>query len=708
MIVVPEPIPLDQPPGNAEALREVVQDVARAAFHLTVLSGELAGRAASAPHWVGDDAAAATTQVAATATLARSSKDAVLTAMHRLSAHCDRLEEARRQVAALQREQDDDFRAAWARLGRFDDPRETMTNEASEWVAAVEELRATEASRRRRHATVLEEVADDGAATARVLAGCCAAVGGRGARGDESRVVAYLAARLPGWGDAELATRGREFADDLIGRSMRPEERQALAERALPLAQEPAFATAVVGALGVEGIELLLVALGANQFGSSPAVPRVLAAALGAAVPGAEARDPVRTVLAHVYVGSEEHLGDGDLAAAGMAALLVAARPGSRGGVRLDTVAVWGRQLLRREAAQGVFAGAGAVPADWAPDTFDPAALVVDVLADGGDRRAAAALLADEESWGVLLTRRWPDDGASLAAVVTLAGAETGHAGAATVVTGLAALAGGLDDGDSTDRTVNDGTAARIALPLATGLTVHTEVLIDSLSAAADGTVASGTGDVLRGLSVLTLDRAAATRLQEVLTAWTARQPAAVDAPPAVAVPAAYLAVREYGQRLPHALRAFAEQKAADQRKWLWDSATAPLQLVQGTGGRVVGVIEPFAAKLLGADGSWDAGEDEGQVFDREDAAAAAVAGARDSGQADRAATDQAARAARAAFDRTAQVLGTMRTPTAETHGWIETALDAAAGEAIEISHHRADTHEKVLQGLTRARFGGR
>ena len=88
--------------------------------------------------------------------------------------------------------------------------------------------------------------------------------------------------------------------------------------------------------------------------------------------------------------------------------------------------------------------------------------------------------------------------------------------------------------------------------------------------------------------------------------------------------------------------------------------------------------------------------------------AAAAVAGARASGQAGRAATDQAAREARAAFDRTAHVLGTMHTPTPETHGWIETALDAAAGEAIEISHHRADTHEKVLQGLTRARFGGR
>jgi hypothetical protein len=392
-----------------------------------------------------------------------------------------------------------------------------------------------------------------------------------------------------------------------------------------------------------------------------------------------------------------------------MAALLTAAAPGGRGGLRLETVAEWGRQLLRRERAQGVFAGAGAVPADWAQDTFDPAALVIDVLAAGGDPRAAAALLADKESWEVLLSRRWADDGASLSAVVSLAGAETGQAGAASVVTGLTALAGGLDDGDSTDRTVNDGTAARLAQPLATGVSAHAEILVDSLAgaAAADGPVAPGTGDVLRGLSFLTLDRAAAERVQEVLTAWTERQQAAGMALPAVGVHAAYLAVREYGQRLPHALRAFAEQELANDRKWLWDSATAPLQFVQGTGGRVAGLIEPFAAKLLGADGSWDAGEDEGLVFDREDAAAAAVAGARSPGQAGVAATDQAAGEARTAFDRTARVLGTMKTPTPVHHSWTETALDAAAGEAVEMSKHRAATHEDVLRGLSRVRLGG-
>jgi hypothetical protein len=580
-------------------------------------------------------------------------------------------------------------------------------NEAPEWVAVLEELRASEASRRRRHAAVLEEIADDATATARVLADCCASVGGRGARGDDGRVVAYLAARLPAWGDEELAVRGRELAHSLLHDPVGSTSMDQSIRRAAAYASSPPFATALVGALGVEGIDLLVLALGRNDFGPYSADARVLAGALGAAVPTAGPRDPIRAVLTHVHVGSEDHLGDADVAAAGMAALLTAATPGGRGGLRLETAAEWGRQLLRRERALGVFAGAGAVPADWAPDTFDPAALVIDVLAAGGDQRAAAALLAHKESWEALLSRRWADDGASLSAVVTLAGAESGPAGAASVVTGLTALAGGLDDGDSTDRTVNDETAARLAQPLATGVSAHTEILVGSLAAAAasDDPVAPETGDVLRGLSFLTLDRGAAQRVQEVLTAWTERQQALDIDLSAVGVHAAYLAVREYGQRLPHALRAFAEQELANDRKWLWDTATTPLQFVKGPGGRAVGFIEPFAAKLLDSDGSWDAGEDEGLVFDREDAAAAAVAGARSSGQGDPAETDQAAREARTAFDRTSLVLGRMKTPTAVHHSWTETALDAAAGEAVEISKHRADAPLKRM--LANARPAG-
>ena len=84
--------------------------------------------------------------------------------------------------------------------------------------AVVEEVEAGEASRRRRHAVLLEDLADDAAATARVLADACAAVGGRGTRGDANRVIAYLAAELPGWGDLELARPGRALADGFAAR----------------------------------------------------------------------------------------------------------------------------------------------------------------------------------------------------------------------------------------------------------------------------------------------------------------------------------------------------------------------------------------------------------------------------------------------------------------------------------------------------------
>jgi len=385
-VVVPDPVPLHMPPGDADALREVVSDVAGAGFHLTVLSRELAGPAAAAPGWLGDDARAAVTQVGQVAALAGEVLSAVLAAMNRLSAHADRLHEARRQVAALRREQDDDFAAAWTRLSRIDNLRLAVSTQAPEWVGVIENLQAGEDSRVRRHAALLEAVADDAAATARVLEESCAVVGGRGARGDDARAVAYLAARLPSWGDGELAARGRALADALIGTSMRPAERQALSERALPMSSEAAFATALLTELGVEGVAALLGTLSYDDVGPRTALADVLAAALGSAAISGHTQDPVRLVLTGTYVHPGDD-GPSDDIARGMAAVLAAATPGRPGGLRLDTVATWGRQLLRRERAQGVFAGAGAVPTDGAPRTLDPAALVIDVLAAGGDQR---------------------------------------------------------------------------------------------------------------------------------------------------------------------------------------------------------------------------------------------------------------------------------------------------------------------------------
>jgi hypothetical protein len=345
--------------------------------------------------------------------------------------------------------------------------------------------------------------------------------------------------------------------------------------------------------------------------------------------------------------------------------------------VRLETVAEWGRQLLRRERAQGVFAGAGAVPSHGDPVMADPARLVVDILAASDAAGPAAALLADRGAWDTLLARRWGDGGAALAEVVTLAGSERTAAGAVAVRVGLEALAAGLThSGDPEHWTVNRETAAVVAEPLASGLRSHIEVVTGVLTEEATSCrpLDGRDGDALRGLGYLTVDRSAAVVIERALVDWAVEQPYPLDGAsrtepaPAVALPAAYLAVQEYGQRLAYALRAFEVQDAAEDRRFLW-TMTFNLLTLPGRLGTAVGVVEPFAARLLGTDGSWDIGPDRGLVFDREDAAQAAIGRALE-GDAD-AALATIARQSRAAFDRVAGALGPLRAPEEpETHWW--------------------------------------
>ena len=67
--------------------------------------------------------------------------------------------------------------------------------------------------------------------------------------------------------------------------------------------------------------------------------------------------------------------------------------------------AVWGRQLLAREAARGAPAGAGGTGAAQLPD---PVGAAVAAVAGARDRPAAALLLDDARAWQVLLARPWP------------------------------------------------------------------------------------------------------------------------------------------------------------------------------------------------------------------------------------------------------------------------------------------------------------
>lgn len=683
-VELPEPVPLAMPPGDAEVLTEEVQEIAGAAFHLNVLASSLAGPAVTAPRWLGDDAVAAAEQVGATATLAQRTADAVLSAMHRLGAHAECLHEARRQVAALEREQQDDFRAVAIRQSQVADARLAVMTGAPEWVGPLDDLRAAEESRRRRHAALLDEVAEDAAATARVLGESCAALGGRGAPGDAARVLAHFAAQLPGWGDRELALRGRALAEILIGELRHPDEQDELAGDVLALAGTAAFAEAFLLRLREDGMRAMLELLGDGDFGADSALPALMVAVLGAAGPTGFP-DGVDAVVNAPYVDAADLGFHPDKVVLGMAVVLAAAASrGAGGGLPPATVATWGGQIILRESRQGAAAIERADPMMRPHPEVDAVPLVVDLLSRGDDTRAAAALLADPDSWTVLLARRWDDCGAGLAGLVHLAGREAGRDGGTALRAGLEALGTGLDDGDPDGWTVQKATANAVTKPLGEGLAVHWGVPAGILAAGADGETSRRDGDRLRGLGYLSIEPAAATAVGEAVATWMAHQPSRITATTAsvvVAVPAAWFAVQEYGQRLAHALRAFELEAAAQARELEWDATVGlAVEVPKGAVGGVVGALEPVAAKLLGADGAWEAVPDQGAVFERADAAA--VARAR-SHLWDPAELAELTARAGAAFDGVARVLGRPDPPTPPDTSWAMTLVEAAAQSGI-------------------------
>ena len=382
-VVMPERIPLDPPPGDTDALDDLVRQVSGAVFCLGVLESSLCDPAGSVPGWVGRDATAAAVRVDAVTAVAREGAGALWTAAGRLAAHRDRLLEARDRIRALVTQQDEDYRAAWGRLAAMPDVVSALRVASPAAVAVVEDFAAAEAIRRREHVALLEEVAADATATGRVLAECSAVVGGTGRSGDAGRAVAYLAVALPEWGAVELAARGEQLAHGLLGEAT-AEERDALAAGAGSYAGNSAFARAFLTELGPDGVELLLLTLGSGEYDQDTPIATVLAATLGAAEPTGSAHDPVRDVLQATYVPTGDRYGSADPIAAGMAVVLAAGAVLPTRGPQAETVARWAGQLLRREHEQGLLAGAGAVPHQWDPALSDPAALAVGLLVEDG------------------------------------------------------------------------------------------------------------------------------------------------------------------------------------------------------------------------------------------------------------------------------------------------------------------------------------
>ncbi|MFP5370039.1 MAG: hypothetical protein ACLGI3_04735, partial [Actinomycetes bacterium] len=467
-------------------------------------------------------------------------------------------------------------------------------------------------------------------------------------------------------------------------------EMPALAERSVEYADSAAFARGLFTELGVDGVRWLIDTLGHAVVGPSSAVAAVLAAAFGAAVPTGRAPDPVREVLTATYVAADDRNWYPDAAAAGLAALLLA-RPPS-GGVRPGTAAGWARQLLLAERALGASPSAWGVPAGWDSRAADPAAVAFAVVAAGGDPAPAADLLSDRETWDTALGRHWGDGGDVLSRTVALAGAEPGAAGRAAVGSGLEALGAGLtEDGEPQHRTVRKDIAASVAVSLGEGLAGHVSVATDVLQAAVSEELTAADDDVLRGLGYLTLDRDAAATVGAALVDWMREQPVALDGTsaevplPAVAVPAAYFAVQEYGQRLAHALHGFEARAAAGAAEAGWDGTIGLVaELLPRHLGVWAGLAEGYLAIALGADGTWENGRDTGLSFPRGAATGQVLA---DLGLDDEVTTSLLAGQVAASYQRAASALGDPRPPTSPETDYTAPLQDAA----VDLGHNRIE-----------------
>ena len=148
---MPDPIQLEMPPGDADAMADLARDIRSAARCLAAVDVRISGPAAEAPGWLGDDASAAAAQVLEVGTLIRATHDAVTPAAERLAAHAERLLETRSRVMALKHEQDEHFRQAWQQWAQQPDLEMQLMISGPDLRSIVSDLEAGESSRRRRH-----------------------------------------------------------------------------------------------------------------------------------------------------------------------------------------------------------------------------------------------------------------------------------------------------------------------------------------------------------------------------------------------------------------------------------------------------------------------------------------------------------------------------------------------------------------------------
>ncbi|UOY01021.1 hypothetical protein [Blastococcus sp. PRF04-17] len=537
----------------------------------------------------------------------------------------------------------------------------------------------------------------EAAVVASALREAGAVVGGHGRPGDDVRALAHLATLLPGWGEEELAARGAALAAQLGDFDGDPElegiqDRMAHAARAaLPLSGTPAFADAVLARLGVDGVRDLLTALGRAADPATSPVAALLASVLGVASSGG----PSWAVVDAPYAGAQGV--SVDLTVAGMTAVLAAgAVPGARG-LRPATVALWTRQFLLLDKAEGRRVGER-VTYRWSSELADPVAVGMGVLARSGAPHVVAGLLEEAAVWTEALSRWWRDGGDAFGELVHQLRLDDSSTGARAVRVALEVIGSGLTPGDLSARTVRRDTVDAVSSSLAHAVAAHVPVAVEALSVGVDGLLRNG-GAPLRALGYLSVGSGGAAAMQEAILDWSRDRPvepgdaSSFSPAPAVAIPAAYMAAREYGQRLDHALDAYEIKEEAEAEAERWDKTFGLLGFLPGPWGLVGGVAEGSAAIALGMDGRFDAGVDRGLRFDADDAVDVASAATSPDRSVDLAALDEQARAA---FARTGRALGDVAAPVSE-----ESDLAAVFADGL-----RGLAQERVVRALKLLRGG--
>jgi len=348
----------------------------------------------------------------------------------------------------------------------------------------------------------------------------------------------------------------------------------------------------------------------------------------------------------------------------------------------------WGRQLLVRGDALKVPAGLPPAGAPWRPEAFDPVELAVGILARGGEPEVAAGLLGNERVWEAALIRFWGDGGTAFGELVAEAGRANGPGGDRAVRLGLETIGAGLLEEDPSRWTVDRDVVAAVAPALGEAVAAHVPMVADALTAVATGDAGTGSEHLLKGLGYLSVDRQAAAVVEDALWDWSRAHPVELDgttsaAPhPSVAVPSAFLAVQEYGQRLTYALDGFELKEEAENREAFWNwTAGLALEVLSYAPVKpvavVADVVNAYGPILLDMDGTFDQERDRGLRFDSARAARNALAML----PPDRAAEAYAVGVqAEASFRRTAGALGAPVAPTSPPEDWAGATRDLVTG----------------------------